>query len=134
MRIDNVKDTKVQEANDMLDAKIKTNLKSGLNLHIQHKPILPYADLKLINVYSKKKIQLHSNTEFGIFQARNSFLEALSSIHSSTKTILSYGKMKTGWSFSSQHMTLRKSRTMKEFRMKKECTYLMILKHVQLEI
>lgn len=82
MRIDNVKDTKVQEGNDMLDAKIKTNLKSALNLYIQHKPILPYADFKLINVYSKKKIQLHSNTEFGIFQARNLFLEASSSIHS----------------------------------------------------
>ena len=53
-RIDIVKDSDFQEANDMLDAKVKTNLKAGLNLPTQHKPIIPSADLKLINVYLQK--------------------------------------------------------------------------------
>ena len=53
-RVDIVKDAEFQEANDMLDAKVKTNLKAGLNLPTQHKPIIPSADLKLIKVYLQK--------------------------------------------------------------------------------
>ena len=53
-RVDIVKDLDFQEANDMLDAKVKTNLKAGLNLPTQHKPIIPTADLKLIYMYLAK--------------------------------------------------------------------------------
>ena len=35
-RVDIVKDSDVQEANDMLDAKVKTNLITGLNLPTKH--------------------------------------------------------------------------------------------------
>ena len=55
-KVDIVKDAEFQEANDMLDAKVKTNLKAGLNLPTQHKPIIiiPSADLKLIKNYLQK--------------------------------------------------------------------------------
>lgn len=50
-RMDIVKDAEFQEANDMLNAKVKSNLKAGLNLPTQHKPIIPAKDLHAIYTY-----------------------------------------------------------------------------------
>ncbi|XP_053381739.1 uncharacterized protein LOC123541323 [Mercenaria mercenaria] len=51
--IDIVRDTVFQEANDILDAKLKSNLKAGLNLPTAHKPIIPPKDLQAIHSYLK---------------------------------------------------------------------------------
>lgn len=49
--IDIVRDLEFKEANYMLDAKLKTNLKAGLNLPTEHKQIIPPKDLQAINAY-----------------------------------------------------------------------------------
>ncbi|KAH3802627.1 hypothetical protein DPMN_156305 [Dreissena polymorpha] len=46
-----IEDSEFQDANDMLDAKIKTNLKSGLNLPTRHKPTIPTNQLRQISNY-----------------------------------------------------------------------------------
>ena len=46
-----VKDRDFQEANYMLDAKLKTNLKAGLSIPTEYTPIIPPEDMKDIFKY-----------------------------------------------------------------------------------
>ncbi|KAH3697896.1 hypothetical protein DPMN_085408 [Dreissena polymorpha] len=52
-RLDTVKDSEFHEAKDMLGAKLKTNLKSGLNLPTRHKPIILTNQRRQISNYLK---------------------------------------------------------------------------------